>query len=94
MLAGGEAEVGYKIVVGAIFLGTSAPLSASNREQTHLLYDENSGADGGGVRDGFVAVDRDLLAGFDLREEGVDWRRGVPGAAHVGDVGGKLVVVN
>ena len=56
MLAGGEAEVSYKVTVGAICLGASVPLSAGCSEYTRLLYDEESGADGGGVRDGFVVV--------------------------------------
>ena len=32
--------------------------------------------DVGGVGDRFVTVSGELLAGFDLREEGVNWRRG------------------
>ena len=64
-----------KVVVGAVYLGTCAPISASSGEQIRILYDEGSSTDAVGVGDRFVAVGGELLAGFDLREEGVNWRR-------------------
>ena len=51
-----------EVFLGAVCLDASLPLSASSGEQTCLLDDEESSADGGGVGDRLVAVNGKLLA--------------------------------
>ena len=68
MLAFGLVEVDDKIRLGAVCLGACTPFAAGNGEETRLLYESNSSADGGGGGDGLVTVSGKLHTLLSLLE--------------------------